>query len=346
MINPELARVQDIILDEKHPRYTGEESVGNILYTPLNFLAPPIGGLESSFRAKPYYTNDNFYPVANEIVIIVQGPASSYNEDNAFESYYLPPIGIQRRPSSNALPDQVFLDSGDFYQGQYFREPINIRPLRPYEGDYILEGRFGNSLRFGSTIDNESTNYPNDWSNEGNLGNPITILKNGQYEDLQKDSIDNIIEDINLDHSSIYLCSSQQISNFIPASLHDASYGEDIFKEQEKEEVNSPNDILDENVEEDVELSGASNLPPEELQQTDELAGVTGGEAADFDNSPTEPQTINEEDNVELPSSYEVPSTVNLDQTLGNNPPPTPPSPGAPVSGIGSGGSTGGSGGY
>ena len=202
---------------------------------------------------------------------------------------------------------------------QYFKEQVNVRPLRPYEGDYTLEGRFGNSLRFGSTIDNESTNHPNPWSNEGEIGNPITILRNGQYHDMLKDSIDNIIEDINLDDSSIYLCSSQQISNFVPASFHDASYGQDIFKEQEKDEVNSPNNTLDENVEEDVVLSGASNLPPEELQQTDELAGVTGGEAADFDNSPTEPQTINEEDNVELPSSYEVPSTVNLDQTLGIN---------------------------
>jgi len=319
MINPKLVRVQDIILDEKHPRYNGESSVGSILYTPVNLPSPPIGALNSALSAKPYYINDSFYPVANEIVVVVQGPSSTYNKDKSFESYYLPPIAIQKGPSSNALPDQRLLSSKEFYEGQYFKEQINIRPLRPYEGDYTLEGRFGNSLRFGSTIDNESTNHPNPWSNEGELGNPITILRNGQYHDILKDSIDNIIEDINLDDSSIYLCSSQQISNFIPASMHDASYGEDIFKEQEKDEVNTSNTEIDNDTEEDVTLSGASNLPPEELQEVDELAGVEGGEAADFDNSPTEPQSINQEDNVNLnqETENEIPSTVNLNAELG-----------------------------
>ena len=71
MIRPELARVQDIILDENHPRYSGEGSVGSILYTPLHLPSPPIGALDSSLSAKPYYINDSFYPVANEIVVLV-----------------------------------------------------------------------------------------------------------------------------------------------------------------------------------------------------------------------------------------------------------------------------------
>ena len=317
MIKPELARVQDIILDENHPRYSGESSVGNILYTPINFLSPPVGVLNSAFSAKPYYQNTSNYPVANEIVIIVKGPKSTYNKTKGFEDYYLPPIAIQKGPSSNALPDSIIKDTQTFYEGQYFKEQNKVRPLRPYEGDYTLEGRFGNSLRFGSTIDNNSTNHPTPWSNEGEIGNPITILRNGQYNDILKDSIDNIIEDINLDDSSIYLCSLQQISNFIPASFNDASYGQDIFKEQQKEEVNSNNNTLEDNIEEDVILSGASNLPPEELQQTDELAGVEGGEAADFDNSPTEPQSINQSDDVNLPNETVIPSTVDLNAKLG-----------------------------
>jgi hypothetical protein len=321
MIKPKLVRVQDIILDENHPRYSGESSIGNILYTPIQYLSPPIGSLLSSIVAKPYYVNNNFYPVANEIVVVVQGPSSTYNKTKGFEEYYLPPIAIQRGPSSNALPDQILAKTKEFYEGQYFTEQSNIRPLRPYEGDFTLEGRFGNSLRFGSTIDNQLTSYPNPWSNEGKVGNPITILSNGQYEDTQKDSIDNIIEDINKDNSSIYLCSLQQISNFTPASFNDESYGHDIFKEQEKEEVNTPNTIIDDNVKEDIILSGASNLPPEELQQTDELAGFEGGEAADFDNSPTELQTINQNDTITLnpASENEIPSTVDLNQELGIN---------------------------
>jgi hypothetical protein len=39
---------------------------------------------------------------------------------------------------------------------------INIHPLLPYEGDMLYEGRFGNSIRFGSTVKNSS--IPNPWS--------------------------------------------------------------------------------------------------------------------------------------------------------------------------------------
>ena len=35
--------------------------------------------------------------------------------------------------------------------GKYFNEDSLIKPLLPFEGDYIVEGRFGNSIRFGAT---------------------------------------------------------------------------------------------------------------------------------------------------------------------------------------------------
>ena len=195
----------------------------------------------------------------------------------------------------------------------------------PYEGDVTVEGRFGNSIRFGSTINNEKTPSPNRWSNEGEIGNPITILRNGQRnDDLYANNFDHIIEDIDKDDSSIYLCSKQQLSSFIPASFNDASYNVDIFKDQEIEEMETPNEDLEEAIEEDVTLSGASNLPPEELQEEDELANVGDEETANFDNSPTENQTIETNDQLTAPDSYEVPGTISdsdLNTTLGDNAP-------------------------
>ena len=43
--------------------------------------------------------------------------------------------------------------------GNYFKQNFDARKLLPREGDFILEGRFGNSIRFGSDLINENTNY-------------------------------------------------------------------------------------------------------------------------------------------------------------------------------------------
>ena len=325
MNNPKLVRVQDIILDELHPRYNGQSSIGNILYTDANSLTPPVGALLNSFIAKPFNKNISHYPVPNELLYVISSPGPTYNEDKRTIKYYLHPLSIQQAPSSNALPDQVKKLSREFYQGQYFKEQAEVRPLRPYEGDVIIEGRFGNSIRFGSTINNDQSTHPNKWSNEGEVGKPIILLRNGQHNDLEANSFDHIIEDINGDDSSIYLCSSQQISNFTPSSFHDASYGEDIYKEEKKEEVNQTNTSIDEGVEEDIILDSSNNLPPEELQNNDELADFEGGETAQFDNSPTDPQTIGENDTRSVPANIDVPNNISdgdLNLVLGMTAPP------------------------
>ena len=90
----------------------------------------------------------------------------------------------------------------------------------------MFEGRYGQSIRFGSTI--SGSHQPNNWSNEGERGNPITIIRNGQTEDPTKASFEHILEDVNEDNSSIYLCSNQQITNFQKACVspkdHPISY--------------------------------------------------------------------------------------------------------------------------
>jgi hypothetical protein len=90
--------------------------------------------------------------------------------------------------------------------GNTFKERSDIHPLLPFEGDVIYEGRWGNSIRIGSTVQNT----PNNWSNIGANGDPILILRNGQGTQTQEGWIPTT-EDINNDDSSIYLSSTQQI---------------------------------------------------------------------------------------------------------------------------------------
>ena len=76
--------------------------------------------------------------------------------------------------------------------------------------DLIYEGRFGQSLRFGNTSKTDSQ-YKNNWSNNGEDGNPITILRNGQPTESSNEGWIPITENLNNDLSSIYLTSTQKL---------------------------------------------------------------------------------------------------------------------------------------
>ena len=115
--------------------------------------------------------------------------------------------------------------------GNTFEEKANIRNLFPNEGDVIIEGRFGNSIRFGSTAkqSKENKNVESPWSTEGREGNPITIIRNGQSQtDLNFSNWFPIYEDIQNDDSSIYMTSGQLIPVTL-ASTNFTSFGVDAI---------------------------------------------------------------------------------------------------------------------
>ena len=134
----------------------------------------------------------------------------------------MPFYNIDKHFPKGAVVRQVEDGSTDIPLGNYFNEKLNTKSLLPYEGDFLLEGRFGNSLRFGATARHkEETVIPeehkNPWSNgtKGSMGDPITIIRNGQSVALNEEGWMHAIEDINLDPSSIYMTSNHKIDNFI-----------------------------------------------------------------------------------------------------------------------------------
>jgi hypothetical protein len=86
------------------------------------------------------------------------------------------------------------------------------------EGDVIEEGRWGNSIRIGSTV----KNTPNNWSISGSNGDPILIIRNGQGIQTEEGWVPTI-EDINNDDSSIYVTSTQNVP-LIASSVSYISY--------------------------------------------------------------------------------------------------------------------------
>ena len=312
------ARVQKIITDKllhekEYKKYGEEESIGGILYTLLDDPTPLNFDTSNLPFAKPLYTNISCYPVPGEIVDVLLSTSQNHNENPNGEKYYLPPLKLFRSPTSNALPNALD-EENNFFKGEYFPDPININPLIPYEGDIMIEGRFGQSIRFGSTIDNTKVSNPNSWSNEGNIGNPITIIRNGQNLNPQIKNGEHTVEDANNDHSSIYLCSNQQLSTFQPASLYDESYGQDIFTETPQNEPNISDNTMDSDIKEDIVLNSADNLPAEELQVINNPIPIKETEYASNDIAETEEQALGPETPIssnELPSNYNIPDNIN-----------------------------------
>jgi hypothetical protein len=92
-----VVRVIDIILDESHShylRYGKEESVGTIFWSPISRRNPVVTNLDLFQTAKPLNYSISHYPVPNEILHILGAPSSTYNENNDFDWYYMPPISI------------------------------------------------------------------------------------------------------------------------------------------------------------------------------------------------------------------------------------------------------------
>ena len=209
-------------------------SNGEITIEPMKVSGNQPGSL--GIKATPLFPNVKNYPLINETVYLLSFPSGDFaNNPGNIKYYYLTPVktwanNVHVNPTpaqqedikgGNQNKSIAEIEAGSpnisteqntttFKPGVYFNEKSNIYPLYPFEGDVILEGRFGNSLRLGSTDISGSTSL-NNWSNVPNNGDPITILRNGQNISLTGSAQSLIVEDINKDISSIYLTSTQQL---------------------------------------------------------------------------------------------------------------------------------------
>jgi len=269
-------RVTDIILDETHPQFSsfGEwNSIGLVAWEFVN--RKKSSQIDWSKRAQPLFANVKNYPLINEVIYLFTLP-NVYNINEIASSnlnYYINAINLFNNPSNDAIPNELLVNTlgteinasnfdspendnsytGNINLGKTFEDNSNIRSLIPYEGDYIIEGRFGNSIRLGSTVNVNGNSY-NPWSQDGKNGDPILILRSGQKPITNTSDFSNITEDINGDKSSIYLASNQKIP-LTPASENYNSYttppesiskykGEQIILNSGRLVFNSKNDSI------------------------------------------------------------------------------------------------------
>ena len=269
------ARVVDISLNSNSQLFnqTGQwGGIGTIQYQLVSTPTSPIVSNQSlsSNLAKPLFPQFKNYPLVNELVILFRLPTTGNSQaTGTYNYYYLNSIGIWNHPEQNGIPDvystnttespsqnksndsielgNIQQPSGTPFQldlngnsGGKFIEKGNIRPILSFIGDQIFEGRFSNSLRLGSTSPSQGS-VVNNWSSTGEIGSPITILRNGQPKDLGEPGWLPITENINTDLSSIYLTSTQQIPIDVSVSSSTTGGGATVpFSNIIKETPQSP----------------------------------------------------------------------------------------------------------
>jgi len=221
-------RVLSIVLDANHPRFQelgGWNGLGIIEYEDINNPLPS----PSLPTARPLAGNFKNLPLVNEIVYVSGFPNTNIDTISSnVTDYYVNIVSLWNHPHHNAYPTspnalpptqqkdyiettggnvrRVTDQSTEIFLGKTFKERSNIHPLLPFEGDIIYEGRWGNSIRIGSTVKDTSNN----WSTVGTNGDPILIIRNGQGVQTEEGWIPTV-EDINNDDSSIYSTSTQKI---------------------------------------------------------------------------------------------------------------------------------------
>jgi len=222
------------------------------LYTIICKLIGPHGSQAPGnvIQARALDANLKNIPIAGETVLLMKAP-TAYNSAlaNSQEYYYTNPVSVQSSVHHNGLPgiteylpDKTPGNKSSRENAQdgvsnkakqrlqvsttidpTFPERLDVYPVQPYSGDIILEGRWGQSIRFGSTVD-ERREYPikPSWKKGlGDTGNPILVISNGTNPD-KKPFNEFVLENTDKDDASMWMTSGQEVK-FTPASTYTPS---------------------------------------------------------------------------------------------------------------------------
>lgn len=249
------------------PNQSDEE--GNKL--PLGSIQIRIGSHESNLgQVKNIWARPSIFsrriPLIGEMVLCFSGPANDWTtssiKGNGF--YYFCPINAVDDLVLHAFP-RIWKRKGlapnksvaerendrEEFGYNFPKEPDKVPNLQPFEGDDLIEGRFGTSIRFGSTISKDLSPYqqkPTWKPGSGKNTDPILILRTKKTDGSQSYTI----EDIEKDESSIYLSSTQMLQklkagfdkNLDAKQLGNYSDSSQIAINSGRVVINSSKDIL------------------------------------------------------------------------------------------------------
>jgi hypothetical protein len=210
------ALVVEVILDQFHPQYSADGY--NVGMIKIRLFTQDHSRDDSLLSwAYPMDSTIQEMPLIGELVLVNKVLGNFFYTRKVYIAHRMQENAmininelLNNRPDKlrNSIPSgekEIGLDQHRF--GKYFKPDSRVRPLKHFEGDVIIQGRMGNSIRFGS-----SQMEPGNKSLAPNI-----ILRAGQAKDAETTACTSdtlfglIIEDPDKDVSSIWMTSDQVI---------------------------------------------------------------------------------------------------------------------------------------
>ena len=176
-------------------------------------------GMTTEYYAYPFDKNNFTMPIIGETVIIMEidksnifwlpytiTPYTSYRRDYVTFSESKPVDGTKAESNGNASNMRNTAATGgqtsntDKDDKNQYKVNEKIKFLKPKEGDTIISGRVGNTIRFSEFHLTE----------DGKTSSPAIFIRNKQNPELDSLKIGELIEeDINKDGTSVYITSNK-----------------------------------------------------------------------------------------------------------------------------------------
>ena len=213
----------------------------------VKIQGPDDGKYEDDVIHVAFPANRNILrlPIPGELVLLVSAQSSAPNTSRAAFFYIGVLTGIEptrnaAKPAALTTPIKTGIDFSralmSRFDKKYEHNTFTINQQGKYiptlrEGDKILEGRFGGSIKFTSTV-------PNQWSDVSQIANarsvtegiPSVVIKNTKYEEYKTDLPVLVDDDINVDMSSIYLNTGQVIPAILGSSAQMNTWDVDVIE--------------------------------------------------------------------------------------------------------------------
>jgi len=197
MLNFEPVEVLDVLTDVNDSNATAVS--GRYVVSQQN------NPTEQTFLFYPLDPNNLQIPVRGEVVL---------GTEFLGKYYYMSKLNVQNSPIANTKLNissyaSKPLDGDSVQLGKYFKEnPSGAKKLVAREGDTILQGRFGNSIRLGS---NQSEDFFNNPQTSEFIDSPNIKIVSG----IKKDDDDSMLvyqEKLDTEVNSIYLTTKEDVS--------------------------------------------------------------------------------------------------------------------------------------
>jgi hypothetical protein len=176
-----------------------------------NFTLPVVGEIVNIdiINGKPFYRpvsfqnsigfNTNLEILSNTIKTIESNSTNAGLE--TFKEVQQTGIANSNEPNVT----QTKINKG--FAGKYYKRNIRLHQLKPNEGDTIMQGKFGNSIRFSGYLHSDRTNGKQ---------YPAILIRNGENAESQETNkvFSTTTEDVNKDGTSIQITSGEYITLF------------------------------------------------------------------------------------------------------------------------------------